>query len=122
MYEIFIKDSFSAAHQIREYSGDCENLHGHNWNVKVYVKTEKLDNLGIGIDFRILKEKVKEVLRLVDHKDLSKVKPFDEQNPTSENIAKFLFEELSPGINSKDLEVSKVEIYETKSTGVIYQK
>lgn len=120
MYQIFIEDNFSAAHQIREYSGNCERLHGHNWKVKVFVKADKLDDLGIGIDFRELKKKIKRVLRLVDHKNLSEVKPFDRENPTSENIAKFLFDKLSNEINSNNLEVSRVEICETPGTGVIY--
>jgi len=122
MYEIFIEDSFSAAHQIRKYGGNCEKLHGHNWKVKVFVKTEKLDKRGIGIDFRELKNKVKEILSLVDHKDLGEISPFDEENPTSENIARFIFGKLSNNINSGNLKVSKIKVHETPGTGVIYSE
>ncbi len=120
MYEIFIEDSFSAAHQIREYGGNCENLHGHNWDVKVFVEAKSLDNRGIGLDFRILKIEVEKVLKDLDHKNLSEIKPFDKINPTSENIAKFIFDKLSEIVNSDSKKVSKIEIHETQGTGVIY--
>lgn len=122
MYEIFVEDSFSAAHQIREYSGNCENLHGHNWKVKVFVKTSKLDNLGLGLDFRLLKKHVKEVLDLLDHKNLSETVFFKEKNPTSENIAEFIFGKLSGSLNFNGIKISKVEVHESKGSGVIYSE
>lgn len=120
MYEIFIDDSFAAAHQIREYNGDCENMHGHNWKVKVVVKVQELDKLGLGIDFRLLKTKLKEVLELVDHKNLSQISPFNKINPTSENLAKFIYDKISDKIDNKYIKVSRIEVHESEKSGVIY--
>ena len=120
MYEISIKTSFSAAHQRGGYEGVCENLHGHNWGAEVCVRTEKLDDIGLGIDYKILKQHTEEIVDGLDHKNINKVSPFDKTNPSSENIARWLFKELSARINSDSLKVYRVNIKETENFSASY--
>jgi 6-pyruvoyltetrahydropterin/6-carboxytetrahydropterin synthase len=95
MYTATIETEFSAAHLIRDYNGPCSRLHGHNWKVTVEVKTDILDKLGMSIDFYTLRKKIEEVAAQLDHRDLSTTPPFDHAlNPTSENIARYFFDEL----------------------------
>ena len=93
MYEISIQTVFSAAHRLRNYQGDCEALHGHNWKVQVTVQTHKLNEIGLAIDFKMLKKITNEALSRLDHACLNDIAPFDDMNPSSENIARVLFEE-----------------------------
>ena len=95
MYTLTIETNFSAAHILRGYDGPCSRLHGHNWKVTVEAKTETLDRLGMGIDFYILQKKTEAVVAKFDHHDLNAIPPFDKElNPTSENIARVIFQEL----------------------------
>jgi len=113
MYEICISTYFAAAHYLRGYEGACENIHGHNWNVEVIVRTEKLNSIGLGIDFKNLKKVTDETLARVDHLDINQVPPFDKINPSSENLAKWVFEETGKRLNSDTLRVHRVNIRET---------
>lgn len=94
MYEVVVKSDFSSAHRLREYEGKCENLHGHNWIVETAVSSKTLDKNGFLIDFRVLKNKLNEILDDLDHKNLNDLEPFKKKNPTSENIARFIFDKL----------------------------
>jgi 6-pyruvoyltetrahydropterin/6-carboxytetrahydropterin synthase len=94
-YEICVQQHFSSAHHLQGYPGKCEKPHGHNWIIDVYVRCEKLDSLGIGIDFKEVKCAVRQVLERVDHCDLNELPEFKSENPTSENIAAYLYRELS---------------------------
>lgn len=120
MYEISIKISFSAAHQLIGYNGACEHLHGHNWIAEVFVRTENLDSEGLGIDYKILEKHADDVLKSLDHKNINKVQPFDKINPTSENIARWLFKELSALVNSHELKVFRINIKETENFSASY--
>ena len=115
MYEISIKTSFSSAHQLIGYNGVCENLHGHNWAAEVFVRTDKLDEVGLGIDYKILIDHTNSILSKLDHKNINKVTPFDKINPSSENIGRWLFQELSTVINTGNLKVFRVNIKETEN-------
>lgn len=117
MYEVTVKLKFAAAHRVEDYPGNCERLHGHNWVVEVTAKSKKLDKLGMVIDFRTLKEKAKMVIQRVDHQYLNEIKPFDKINPTAENIAKWIFDEIS-----KDIKVSRVNVYESDDSMASYFK
>ncbi len=114
MYYLTIHTHFAAAHNLINYQGDCENLHGHNWKVEVTVTTRELDKAGLGIDFKILKRETKAVLELLDHKYLNKIEPFIELSPSSENIARFLFETLAKRLNNDNVSIYKVNVWESE--------
>jgi len=120
IFEIHVKTDFSAAHCLREYDGDCERLHGHNWTVEVFVRCRKLNNIGIGIDFREVKKAIGEVVKPLDHSHLNEHPAFRNENPTSENIAQYIYEKLADKLNSQEVKVSKVKISETQGAGVYY--
>ena len=122
MYELFIKTHFSAAHHLRDYVGKCANQHGHNWLVEVFLECEELDKVGMGVDFVVVKKIVKEELDKLDHKDLNEMEYFKEHNPTSENIAKYLFDQFSEKINDNRIRISKVVIFETPECGASYRR
>lgn len=121
-YEIYAQTYFSAAHHLRGYPGDCEKPHGHNWTVDVYVECDKLNQIGIGIDFRDVKVAVKNILEKLDHTDLNTLPQFQNANPSSENLAKYLYRELSHRLGAPGIHVTKVRIAETPTCGVTYWK
>ena len=120
MFHIFIKNHFSAGNNLRDYTGNCERHHGHKWKVEVTVKAESLDNLGMGIDFRAVKEAVNKVLDTLDHHDLNEHAGFQSINPSSENIAVYIFNNLQKDLTSDRYEVHSVTVCETDNTGVTY--
>ena len=120
VFEVYVKTQFSAAHSLKGYPGDCARVHGHNWIIEVFVKCKELDEIGIGIDFRDIKQSVKDVLQGLDHFNLNDLPAFKDVNPTSENIAKFLYKELGKKLNSDVVKVSKVKVSETPGAGAFY--
>lgn len=120
MYEIKVEGNFSAAHQLRNYKGKCEKLHGHNWRVLVSVATSKVDKAGMVIDFNHLKALLNCVLQRLDHKLLNDIEIFKKTNPTSENIAKFIFDELKSTIKNRRIILKSVSVYETDTSCAIY--
>jgi 6-pyruvoyltetrahydropterin/6-carboxytetrahydropterin synthase len=120
MFDIFIKTHFSGGHHLRNYPGNCEKPHGHNWNVKVTVRATELDTLGMGIDFKVLKQRVHSIVDELDHCDLNEHPAFQTCNPSSEHIARFLFEHLKEQLTSDRYQLYSVEVQETNSSGVIY--
>ena len=120
MFDIFIKTHFSAGHHLRDYPGDCEKPHGHNWNVKVTVRATELDSLGMGIDFRTVKEAVKKVMDDIDHCDLNSHPAFQDKNPSSENIAAYIFDSLQDVLRSERYRLYSIQVGETSNTSVIY--
>lgn len=120
VFEVYVKTHFSAAHSLKGYPGDCARLHGHNWMVEVFVNCKGLDEIGIGIDFRDIKQAVKDVLEGFDHFHLNELPAFKHVNPSSENIAKLLYAELGEKLNSDVVRVSKVKVCETPGAGASY--
>lgn len=120
MIDIFIKTHFSGGHHLRDYPGNCEHPHGHNWKVKVTVRAEKLDKLGMGIDFKVLKKHVNTVVDDLDHRDLNTHPGFQDRNPSSENIAMHIFKTLQETLNNPRYKLYSVEVRETDTSGVIY--
>lgn len=112
-YTLTVKASFAAAHSLRGYEGNCERLHGHNWVVEVAVEARDLDARGIAVDFRVIKEALREVLLRLDHRLINEVPPFDAWNPSSENIARFVFEEMERRIPPPP-RVSRVTVWESE--------
>ena len=117
MYEIYVRESFSAAHSLKGYPGKCERKHGHNWIVEIYIQCPDLNSIGIGIDFREIKEALKEIIKNLDHRDLNKISPFNKENPSSENIARYIYNKIKSKIT---LKISKIRVSESISSGVIY--
>jgi len=122
MYEIDITREFSAAHCLKGYQGNCSTLHGHNWVVTAVVKADELDQLGIAVDFRKLKNELDTFLLELDHKDLSTLEYFKKENPTSEKIAKLIFDKLSEKINQKGISIDRVRVCESAGSGATYYK
>ena len=120
MYDIFIKTHFSGGHHLRDYPGNCEHPHGHNWKVKVQVRAHELDILGMGIDFKTLKKHVNAVVDELDHRDLNTHPAFQDRNPSSEYIAKFIFDQLKGELKTDRYELYSVEVRETDTSGVIF--
>lgn len=119
-FEIRVQAEFSAAHHLRGYKGDCERTHGHNWTVEVFVECAKLNKAGIGIDFYDVRDAVQSLLTDLDHRDLNTLTQFQDKNPTCENVAAFLYVELSHKLNRGKTRVTKVGVSETRDFGVLY--
>jgi 6-pyruvoyltetrahydropterin/6-carboxytetrahydropterin synthase len=113
MYHLTIRTHFAAAHRLVNYQGDCENLHGHNWNVDVTVTAKELDTAGLGIDFKILKRQTKELLGELDHKYLNDLPHFADASPSSEQIARFLFDRLSRQLDNENVRLDRVTVWES---------
>lgn len=120
MFELTVRDEFSAAHQLRGYEGACENLHGHNWKVEAVVRGSRLNEIGILIDFKELKKALKEILSELDHRHLNEHPAFKDRNPSSENLARFIFERLEEKLAGKPVEVFRVTVCETERACASY--
>jgi len=102
LYEIRVKANFSAAHNLRNYRGKCEKLHGHNWIVEAMFRYKALAKDGLAVDFRIAKEALNSAIECLDHAYLNELKFFRKTNPTSENIAKFIYDRIKKKIKNID--------------------
>jgi 6-pyruvoyltetrahydropterin/6-carboxytetrahydropterin synthase len=120
MYELMVETQFSAAHQLRGYRGKCENLHGHNWRVQVVVNSEKLNDIGLAIDFHELKKLTDEFVSALDHAVLNEIFPFTEINPSSENIARWLYDSLTKKFSDNAIQVSSVTVWESETASATY--
>ncbi len=120
MYELKIISEFAAAHQLRGFKGKCENLHGHNWKIEVYVRGKRLGEDGLLIDFRLIKEATKTILDELDHKFLNDLEAFRDINPSSENLARHIFRGVSRELNTKDIKVSRVTAWESDTACCSY--
>lgn len=120
MFRLKISTSFASAHNLINYQGECENLHGHNWKVEVSVTAKALDKAGLGIDFKILKAETNKLLKTLDHKYLNELPPFSELSPSSENIAQYLFHELGKSLDNENVKVEMVTVWESDFAGASY--
>ncbi len=120
MYEVTIKKSFSAAHLLKEIGGKCEELHGHNFLVEVSVAAESLNSEGLLIDFRVLKRWTDEVLEQLDHKYLNELEYFKSINPSSEQIARFLYDRIGEKARQANVTLSRVTVWESENSRVSY--
>ncbi len=120
MYRLKIHSSFAAAHCLIHYQGECENLHGHNWKVEVAVTARELDKAGLGIDFKVLKTETNKLLKTLDHKYLNELPPFASLSPSSENIAKYLYNELAAILNNGNITVDMVTVWESDFASASY--
>ncbi|MDD2650667.1 MAG: 6-carboxytetrahydropterin synthase QueD [Candidatus Cloacimonetes bacterium] len=122
MYKINVSSSFSAAHKLNNYPGLCKNLHGHNWKVRIQINCMKVDELGMAIDFGVAKKYLNDIMSMFDHQYLNDLPYFTGINPTSENIARVIFDELKKEFNSEDAKIAEVEVWESDHSSVIYTK
>jgi len=120
MYDLMIETQFASAHQLRGYKGKCETLHGHNWRVQVTVSAEKLNEIGLAIDFHELKDMVSDVVSSLDHTFLNDVFPFTEINPSSEHIAKWIYETLKKKVEQNDCTIVSVTVWESETASATY--
>jgi 6-pyruvoyltetrahydropterin/6-carboxytetrahydropterin synthase len=122
MFEISTEINFAAAHHLREYCGACENIHGHNWLVKATVRANRLNSIGLAMDFKILKKHIKTVVDKLDHTDLNAIFTLEYANPSSENIAKYIYYELAELIKEENSQVSvfRIDVWETPGNCASY--
>lgn len=116
MYKIKVEADFSSAHNLRGYKGRCEKLHGHNWKVQVTVTKLKLDKIGMVLDFKYLKRELNKILEKLDHKYLNNIAYFKSVNPTSECIAKYIYDILKTKIPS----LTCVKVWESENCSAAY--
>jgi 6-pyruvoyltetrahydropterin/6-carboxytetrahydropterin synthase len=122
VYKINVITSFPGAHHLNGYPGACKNLHGHNWKVRVRLVAQNTNELGMAIDFKVVKERLNGLIELFDHQYLNDLEWFQSQNPTSENIAKVIYHELQKAFNDENISVEEVEIWESELTSVIFKE
>lgn len=122
MFDVEIRRTFSAAHQLNGYDGDCRNLHGHNYSVVVHVAAEKLNEIGIALDFKLLKAALDDIISKYDHHNLSELDEFQRVNPTSEVLAKVIYEKMSAKLNDGNIRVSSVKIGESENSAITYSE
>jgi 6-pyruvoyltetrahydropterin/6-carboxytetrahydropterin synthase len=120
MYEISVESHFDAAHYLRGYRGKCEALHGHRYRVVARVKAKRLDDIGLAFDFTELKRHLNDILSRFDHVCLNDVTPFDRINPSAENIAATIYDELKSRLAAAPITLVAIEAWESPTTGVIY--
>lgn len=120
MYELKIVTRFAAAHQLTMVGAKCENMHGHNWRIEVYVKGQKLDAGGVLMDFGEVKKHVAGIMELLDHRYLNELAPFKDCQPSSENIAFFVASELQRRIDHPGVRISRVSAWESDDACATY--
>ncbi len=119
MYELIVKRKFAAAHRLNGYNGKCEALHGHTYGLDVYIQTDELDDIGLAVDFKELKENIDALLDNYDHHLLNEIPPFDKINPSAENMAKVFFQEIKK-IVPNGVKVNRVTVWESQDAGASY--
>lgn len=120
MYKLTIRTSFAAAHNLINYQGDCENLHGHNWRVEVTVTATELDKAGLGIDFKVIKREAGVVIKELDHKYLNDNPAFKGISPSSEHISRYLYHRLSETLNNDIIKVDNITVWESDNASATY--
>jgi 6-pyruvoyltetrahydropterin/6-carboxytetrahydropterin synthase len=122
VFTLCVKDSFAAAHRLEAYHGKCEELHGHNFHVEAFFSGTELNHEGMVIDFKILKNYLKQVLDMLDHKYLNEIPFFNERASSSEYIAMFLFGRLTELTKGSAVSVKEVKVWESDKAGVSYHE
>ncbi len=120
MFEIFRERVFAASHQLRGYKGRCERLHGHNWKVRVHLGGSELDEIGMVLDFHELDDAMAAAIEPFDHAHLNEVAPFDEINPSSENLARVIFERVQARLPAKRVRVLRCDVWENERSRARY--
>ena len=123
MFEVAVEQGFASAHALRNYKGRCENVHGHNWKVRVVIEGEKLDQTGMLVDFLDVKSLMGEILDRIDHQFLNEIPPFDVVNPSAENIAEYFYRQMAGRLEATPVPVRirEVKIWETDIQSATYR-
>jgi 6-pyruvoyltetrahydropterin/6-carboxytetrahydropterin synthase len=122
MYILSVEQHFDAAHALRGYKGKCENLHGHRFQVMVKVTSTQLDDIGLAFDFSELKKMLKAVLSRFDHTNMNETPPFDKINPSSENIARTVYEAMKVELKDAPVELAAVKVWESPESAAEYSE
>ncbi len=120
MYEVTATLVISASHHLRGYQGKCENVHGHNYKIEATVAAEELDGTGLAVDFKVLKQHLREVAGKFDHTDLNRHEEFQRVNPSSENLARVVFSGLKESMRGLPVKVVRVSVWESEGSYVTY--
>lgn len=120
MYEVVVENHFDAAHFLRGYKGKCENIHGHRYLVRVRLKADRLNEIGLAYDFTDIKRHLREIVARFDHTSLNDLPPFDRINPSAENLAAAIYQELKTRLSGEPVVIAAVEAWETPQQGIIY--
>ena len=121
-YQLKVVTDFASAHTLRDYPGACSRMHGHNWKVELEAVATQLDDIGMGVDFKVMKQAAREVSAELDHQYLNELEPFKEINPTAENIAAYMYKQISVRINSETIKVTALTLWETERACVRYSE
>ncbi|MFN3325868.1 MAG: 6-carboxytetrahydropterin synthase QueD [Bryobacteraceae bacterium] len=125
MFEVAVEHTFAAGHALRNYRGKCENVHGHNYKVQIKVEGETLDDIGLLVDFVEVKRILRDVSERLDHVFINDIPPFDDINPSAENMAKYFYEEIDKGLRQgsrgNQVRVSEVKVWETDTSCAAYR-
>jgi len=125
MFEVTVEDSFAAGHYLRDYKGKCENPHGHNYKVRVTLAGEQLDKAGLLLDFKDLRDVMRDVIERLDHQMINDVEPFKELNPSAENLAQYFYDEANrklDRVTQGRVRVKNVTVFETDTTTATYSE
>jgi 6-pyruvoyltetrahydropterin/6-carboxytetrahydropterin synthase len=115
MFEVTVEQTFAAGHALRNYKGKCENVHGHNFKVQVVIEGEKLDETGLLVDFIDVKQSMRAIIDRLDHVFLNDIPPFDEKNPSAENIAEYFYQEMVKSLKAEvPVHIREVKVWETE--------
>jgi 6-pyruvoyltetrahydropterin/6-carboxytetrahydropterin synthase len=122
MFQVSVEETFSSGHALRGYRGKCENVHGHNYRVRVTIEGPQLDSIGLLVDFTLLKQVMREIIGRLDHQFINDLEPFRTVNPSAENLAKYFYDEMKRGL--KDLpagaRITGATIWETDTSHAQY--
>jgi 6-pyruvoyltetrahydropterin/6-carboxytetrahydropterin synthase len=123
MFEVSVDAAFAAAHRLRGYQGKCEELHGHNYRVRLVVAGEQLDQIGLLQDFTVLKRVLRGIVDKLDHKYLNELPPFDSMNPSAENLARFIHDETARQLDGQmgEASLASVTVWETDTASATYK-
>ena len=122
MFEVSVEQTFAAGHALRDYKGKCENVHGHNYRVRVTIAGEQLDAAGLLVDFVDIKRLMGGAIEYLDHRFINDLEPFDKINPSAENIAKYFYDKVSVGLkNEVPVRISAIQVWETDTSSAIYR-
>jgi 6-pyruvoyltetrahydropterin/6-carboxytetrahydropterin synthase len=122
MFEVAVEQTFAAGHALRNYKGKCENVHGHNFKVRVVIEGEKLDETGLLVDFLDVKAAMQKIIDRLDHVFLNDVAPFDVKNPSAENIAEYFYQEMARSLRETvPVRIRDVKVWETEVQSATYR-